>query len=148
MPVAQRGDADAKYLVGDFYVRGQGGRTSLVEAYFCYTLAARQGDEFTAGALDDLARRMSPNRWPRPRRWRTAGRPRPISTGGSLAASVFTDDSALASATVASLGPTHGRILVVDSTVGKNHTGHVIVMPQCVPALIDALDPEPGPTVM
>ena len=99
--------------------------------------------------------------------------------GGSLVASVFTDDSALASATVASLGPTHGRILVVDSTVGKNHTGHAIVMPQCVhggpgragggeelgglrglrfymqrtavqgaPALIDALDPEPGPTVM
>ncbi len=60
MPVARRGDADAQYLVGHFYVRGQGVRTSLVHAYFWYTLAARQGDPFAAGALDDLARSMSP----------------------------------------------------------------------------------------
>ena len=61
MPVAQHGDADAQYLVGHFYARGQGVRTSLVHAYFWYTLAARQGDEYAAGARDDLARRMSPN---------------------------------------------------------------------------------------
>ena len=61
MPVAKGGDADAQYLVGHFYARGQGVRTSFVHAYFWYTLAARQGDEFAAGAVDDLARRMSPN---------------------------------------------------------------------------------------
>ncbi len=60
MPVAKSGDADAQYLVGHFYARGQGVRTSFVHAYFWYTLAARQGDEFAAGAVDDLARRMSP----------------------------------------------------------------------------------------
>ncbi len=60
MPVAQRGDADAQYLLGYLYARGEGVRTNLVHAYFWYTLAARQGDEIAAGALDDLARRMNP----------------------------------------------------------------------------------------
>lgn len=52
--------------------------------------------------------------------------------GGSLAASVFSNDAEAAADLVAALGPWHGRLLVIDETVGKNHTGHPIVMPQCV----------------
>ncbi len=52
--------------------------------------------------------------------------------GGSLAVSLFSDDIDLCAETAAAVAPSHGRVLVVDSTVGKNHTGHSIVMPQCV----------------
>ncbi|MQA66332.1 MAG: 3,4-dehydroadipyl-CoA semialdehyde dehydrogenase [Alphaproteobacteria bacterium] len=52
--------------------------------------------------------------------------------GGSLVASVFTADSAFASGAVAGIGAAHGRVLVVDETVGKSQTGHGIVMPMCV----------------
>ena len=52
--------------------------------------------------------------------------------GGSLALSVFSADAAFSKFVVANAGSTHGRILFVDETVGKNHTGHAIVMPQCV----------------
>jgi oxepin-CoA hydrolase/3-oxo-5,6-dehydrosuberyl-CoA semialdehyde dehydrogenase len=44
--------------------------------------------------------------------------------GGSLAASVFTADHALASELVLGLAPYHGRILVVDRTCAKESTGH------------------------
>jgi 3,4-dehydroadipyl-CoA semialdehyde dehydrogenase len=52
--------------------------------------------------------------------------------GGSLVASVFTADLAFASRAVAGIGAAHGRVLVVDETVGKSQTGHGIVMPMCV----------------
>ncbi len=52
--------------------------------------------------------------------------------GGSLAASVFTADPAFAADAVAGIGGAHGRVLVVDESVGKSQTGHGIVMPQCV----------------
>jgi 3,4-dehydroadipyl-CoA semialdehyde dehydrogenase len=52
--------------------------------------------------------------------------------GGSLAASVFTGDSGFANDAVLAIGADHGRVLVVDETVGKGQTGHGIVMPQCV----------------
>jgi len=52
--------------------------------------------------------------------------------GGSLAVSVFTNDTAWAAQTAKSVAPYHGRVLVVDEEVGKNSTGHSIVMPQCV----------------
>lgn len=52
--------------------------------------------------------------------------------GGSLTASLFTNDIAVAVDVATGLAPWHGRVLVVDETVGKNHTGHAIVMPQCV----------------
>jgi 3,4-dehydroadipyl-CoA semialdehyde dehydrogenase len=52
--------------------------------------------------------------------------------GGSLALSLFSNDRELQSAVVAGLGPWHGRILMVDETTGRNHTGHAIVMPHCV----------------
>jgi len=52
--------------------------------------------------------------------------------GGSLALSLFCADPKLQAQTVRGLAPWHGRLLVVDDEVGKNHTGHAIVMPQCV----------------
>jgi 3,4-dehydroadipyl-CoA semialdehyde dehydrogenase len=52
--------------------------------------------------------------------------------GGSLAASVFTGDSGFANDAVMGIGADHGRVLVVDESVGKGQTGHGIVMPQCV----------------
>ncbi|HRE19563.1 MAG TPA: 3,4-dehydroadipyl-CoA semialdehyde dehydrogenase [Rhabdaerophilum sp.] len=52
--------------------------------------------------------------------------------GGSLALSLFTNDREFAGAALDGLGPWHGRVLVVDEEVGRNHTGHAIVMPQCV----------------
>lgn len=51
---------------------------------------------------------------------------------GSLAASVYGDDAAEAGAIAARLAPFHGRVLIVDAEVGRGHTGHAIVMPQCV----------------
>ena len=52
--------------------------------------------------------------------------------GGSLAVSLFSNDPDAAAAAAAQLAPWHGRVLVVDEEVGKRHTGHPIVMPQCV----------------
>ncbi|MFT5539175.1 MAG: 3,4-dehydroadipyl-CoA semialdehyde dehydrogenase [Alphaproteobacteria bacterium] len=52
--------------------------------------------------------------------------------GGSLAASVFTADAGFAADAVAGIGAAHGRVLVVDESVGKSQTGHGIVMPMCV----------------
>jgi len=51
---------------------------------------------------------------------------------GSLALSLFSEDAAVQMAVIAGLGPWHGRVLMVDSEVDKAHTGHSIVMPQCV----------------
>ncbi|MCE1236155.1 MAG: 3,4-dehydroadipyl-CoA semialdehyde dehydrogenase [Hyphomicrobiales bacterium] len=51
---------------------------------------------------------------------------------GSLAASVYGDDAEEAGAIAARLAPYHGRVLTVDVEVGRSHTGHAIVMPQCV----------------
>jgi 3,4-dehydroadipyl-CoA semialdehyde dehydrogenase len=52
--------------------------------------------------------------------------------GGSLAASVFTGDRDFARDAVAGIGADHGRVLVVDESVGRGQTGHGNVMPQCV----------------
>ena len=52
--------------------------------------------------------------------------------GGSLAASVFTGDDDFAADAALGLAPNHGRVLVVDESVGKSSTGHGIVMPMCV----------------
>lgn len=51
---------------------------------------------------------------------------------GSLALSLFSDDTEVQRDAIATLGPWHGRILMVDSEVGRSHTGHSIVMPHCV----------------
>jgi len=58
-PLAERGDADAQYMLGFLYERGEGVARDLTRAYAWYILAARQGDAFAAQALAALARRMS-----------------------------------------------------------------------------------------
>ncbi len=52
--------------------------------------------------------------------------------GGSLAGSVFTADAAFARAFVTDSACAHGRLLVVDASVADGHSGHGVVMPQCV----------------
>src|SRR5579871_6384470 len=52
--------------------------------------------------------------------------------GGSLAASVFTADDAIAAHLVLGLAPFHGRILVVDRTCAKESTGHGSPLPHLV----------------
>ena len=51
---------------------------------------------------------------------------------GSLVASVFSDDPEFRRTAVLGIANTHGRIMVVDSTVGANHTGHGNVVPTCL----------------
>ena len=48
---------------------------------------------------------------------------------GSLVASVFSADPAFLAASAAALGSTHGRVLLVDPSIGDSHTGHGIVLP-------------------
>ncbi len=52
--------------------------------------------------------------------------------GGSLAASVFSGDTAFLAEAGAALGTTHGRVLLVDASIGDSHTGHGIVLPSCM----------------
>ncbi|MGH9744745.1 MAG: 3,4-dehydroadipyl-CoA semialdehyde dehydrogenase [Candidatus Acidiferrales bacterium] len=52
--------------------------------------------------------------------------------GGSLAASVFSADCAFLAQAAVELGPSHGRILLVDPSIENSHTGHGIVMPSCI----------------
>ncbi len=51
---------------------------------------------------------------------------------GSLAASVFSSDTAFLAAAASALGTTHGRLLLVDPSIGDSHTGHGIVLPSCM----------------
>ena len=51
--------------------------------------------------------------------------------GGSLAASVFSSDAAFLTEAAAALGTTHGRIMLIDPSIGDSHTGHGIVLPSC-----------------
>ncbi len=51
--------------------------------------------------------------------------------GGSLVASIFGEDQAFLARLVGEIGPSHGRLLVVDPAIASAHTGHGIVMPQC-----------------
>ena len=51
---------------------------------------------------------------------------------GSLVASVFSNDANFTRDTVLGIGDLHGRVLVVDSTVGSQHTGHGNVVPSCL----------------
>ncbi len=51
---------------------------------------------------------------------------------GSLVASVFSDDPEFKRSVAFGIANTHGRIMVVDSTVGSSHTGHGNVVPTCL----------------
>jgi len=52
--------------------------------------------------------------------------------GGSLAGSIFTNDDDFATRACVELSSCHGRLLVVDESIMESHSGHGIVMPQCV----------------
>ena len=52
--------------------------------------------------------------------------------GGSLAASVFSGDTAFLADAGTNLGTSHGRVLLVDPAIGDSHTGHGIVLPSCM----------------
>jgi 3,4-dehydroadipyl-CoA semialdehyde dehydrogenase len=51
---------------------------------------------------------------------------------GSLVASVFSNDPEFTRNVVLGIGDMHGRILVVDSAAGTQHTGHGNVVPSCL----------------
>jgi 3,4-dehydroadipyl-CoA semialdehyde dehydrogenase len=51
---------------------------------------------------------------------------------GSLVVSVFSNDPKFVRQAVLEIGDLHGRVLVVDSTVGNQHTGHGNVVPSCL----------------
>lgn len=51
---------------------------------------------------------------------------------GSLVASIFSNDSTFTQSVVLGIGDLHGRIMVVDSTVGSQYTGHGNVVPSCL----------------
>ncbi len=52
--------------------------------------------------------------------------------GGSLVASVFSADPEFLSNAAVALGTSHGRLLLIDPSIGDSHTGHGIVMPSCI----------------
>ncbi|MDB5042825.1 MAG: phenylacetic acid degradation bifunctional protein PaaZ [Candidatus Eremiobacteraeota bacterium] len=52
--------------------------------------------------------------------------------GGSLVVSVFSADPEFLLASATALGSSHGRVLLVDPSIGDTHTGHGIVLPSCV----------------
>lgn len=49
--------------------------------------------------------------------------------GGSLTASVFSNDTAFLGEAGLALGTTHGRLLLIDPSIGDSHAGHGIVLP-------------------
>ncbi|MEY2633964.1 MAG: Aldehyde dehydrogenase, partial [Pseudomonadota bacterium] len=51
---------------------------------------------------------------------------------GSLVASIFSDDAGFTLALSLGIADLHGRLLVVDGTVGSGHTGHGNVVPSCL----------------
>jgi 3,4-dehydroadipyl-CoA semialdehyde dehydrogenase len=51
--------------------------------------------------------------------------------GGSLVASVYGEDRDALARMVGEIGPSHGRLLMIDPSIAGAHTGHGIVMPQC-----------------
>jgi 3,4-dehydroadipyl-CoA semialdehyde dehydrogenase len=52
--------------------------------------------------------------------------------GGSLVVSVFSADPEFLIASASALGSSHGRVLLVDPSIGDTHTGHGNVLPSCV----------------
>lgn len=56
-PLAERGDANAQYMLGMFYANGLGAAQDRVRGYMWLTLAASQGRE-NAAAIRDLSARV------------------------------------------------------------------------------------------
>ena len=57
--LANQGDADAQFVLGDMYSKGQGTKQDYVQAHKWYSLAAQNGAQGAAQARDDLAKRMT-----------------------------------------------------------------------------------------
>lgn len=57
---AQRGDADAQYMLGRMHAAGNGTTQNFVQAHKWYNLAASRGHRHAAEARDALAERMTP----------------------------------------------------------------------------------------
>jgi 3,4-dehydroadipyl-CoA semialdehyde dehydrogenase len=51
---------------------------------------------------------------------------------GSLVGSIFSNDAAFTQDVILGVGDMHGRVMVVDSTVGTQATGHGNVVPSCL----------------
>ena len=51
---------------------------------------------------------------------------------GSLVGSIFSNDLAVIQNMILGIGDLHGRLMVVDSTVGSQLTGHGTVVPSCL----------------
>ena len=51
---------------------------------------------------------------------------------GSLVASIFSNDPGFTQSVALGIGDLHGRIMVVDSSVGAQYTGHGNVVPSCL----------------
>ena len=49
--------------------------------------------------------------------------------GGSLAASVYSADTDYLADAAVALGTSHGRVLLIDPSIGDTHTGHGVVLP-------------------
>jgi 3,4-dehydroadipyl-CoA semialdehyde dehydrogenase len=45
---------------------------------------------------------------------------------------VFSSDTEFLNDAAVALGTTHGRLLLVDPSIGDSHTGHGIVLPSCL----------------
>jgi 3,4-dehydroadipyl-CoA semialdehyde dehydrogenase len=52
--------------------------------------------------------------------------------GGSLAASVYSSDTEFLTEAAVALGTTHGRLMLIDPSIGDSHTGHGIVLPSLI----------------
>ena len=59
-PLAESGHAGAQYNLGFNYVQGKGVEKSLVEAYFWFELAARQGKGIATQLRDGISKKMTP----------------------------------------------------------------------------------------
>lgn len=59
-PLAKAGDAEAQYMLGYLYARGEGVGRNRVRAYVWFARAAAQGDAIAADAAATLARRLAP----------------------------------------------------------------------------------------
>jgi len=58
-PLAESGHAGAQYNLGFNYVQGKGVEKSLVEAYFWFELAARQGKGIARQLRDGISNKMT-----------------------------------------------------------------------------------------
>ena len=75
LAAAKRGDAEAQYMAGFLYMRGQGTRRDSLRAYQWFALAARQGDEFATDALTELTARLSAEQISQAETWARDWRP-------------------------------------------------------------------------